>query len=161
MKDRVKELIHLFQLTKHPEGGYFREVYRSDKTVKIDELGNERSSLTDIYFLLTQTDISRFHRLKHDEVWHFYEGAPLTLMELKPDSLDISEVIIGSPGPLLAYKHCVKGSNWQSAYSHGPYSFVGCTVGPGFNFDDFEMMTHYKETMTAVLSKYPKLEKYM
>jgi len=161
MIDRAKELIEVFQLSKHPEGGYFREVYRSEGKVKIDAQGNERNWLTDIYFLLTGKDISRFHRVKHDEIWHFYEGAPLTLTEIHPDSLDINGVTIGLSGPLLTYKHCVKGNVWQSAYSHGPYSFVGCTVGPGFDMDDFEMLTQNKKIMTAVLAKYPDLQKYM
>ncbi|MCJ7773008.1 MAG: cupin domain-containing protein [Desulfobacterales bacterium] len=151
----------MFQLSKHPEGGYFREVYRFEKKAKIDTFGNERSLLTDIYFLLTEKDISRFHRLKHDEIWHFYEGAPVTLTEIQPNSLDINKVTIGSPGPLLTYKHCVEKNLWQSAYSHGQYSLVGCTVCPGFEFEDFEMMANYTEIMTSVLSKYPELEQYM
>jgi len=161
MVDRSKELIKLFQLSKHPEGGYFREVYRSDKIGKIDTYGNKRNWMTGIYFLLTENDISRFHRIKHDEIWHFYEGAPVTLTEIHPDSLDINTVTIGQPGPLLTYTHCVKGNVWQSAYSHGPYSLIGCTVGPGFEFEDFEMMNQCKEAKASILSKYPELEKYI
>jgi len=161
MDKRAKELIDVFHLMEHPEGGYFREVYRSDQKIKIDALGNERSWLTDIYFLLTENDISRFHRVKHDEIWNFYEGAPITLIEIHPSSLDINEVTIGSPGPLLTYKHCVKGNIWQAAYSHGRYSFVGCTVSPGFEYDDFQMMTDCKEVKIAVLAKYPELEEYI
>ncbi|MBW1849525.1 MAG: cupin domain-containing protein [Deltaproteobacteria bacterium] len=161
MMNRAKELIELFQLSKHPEGGYFREVYRSEKKGKIDSYGNERNWMTDIFFLLTENDISRFHRLKHDEIWHFYEGSPITLTEIHQDSLDINTVTLGQPAPLLTYTYCVKGNNWQSAYSRGPYSFIGCTVGPGFEFEDFEMMAQCKEVKAAVLSKYPELGKYM
>jgi predicted cupin superfamily sugar epimerase len=161
MIDRAKELIELFQLSKHPEGGYFREVYRSEKKGKIDTHGNERSWLTGIYFLLIENDISRFHRVKHDEIWHFYEGAPLALTEIHPESLDIKTITLGQRGPLLTYTHCVKGSFWQSAYSDGPYSFVGCNVSPGFEFKDFEMMADRKEVKTAVMSKYPELKKYI
>lgn len=159
--DRAKKLIELFQLSKHPEGGFFREVYRSEKKGKIDSYGNERNWMTGIYFLLNENDISRFHRIKHDEIWHFYEGAPVTLTEIDPNTLDINVVTIGQPGPLLTYTHCVKGNTWQSAYSHNPYSLIGCTVGPGFEFEDFEMMTHCKEVKAAVVSKYPDLEKYI
>jgi len=68
---------------------------------------------------------------------------------------------MGQPGPLLNYKHCVRGNIWQSARSTGAYSFMGCTVGPGFEFDDFEMMAANPETKTTVISAYPELEKYI
>ena len=161
MTDRAKELINLFQLSKHPEGGYFREVYRSEIKVKTEPSGVKRSGLTDIYFLITENNISRFHRLAHDEIWHFYEGAPITIIDIHPESLNMNRTTLGSPDPLLVYKHCIKGTHWQCAFSNGPYSFVGCTVGPGFEFDDFEMMAHQQQTMTAVLSKYPDVKKYM
>ena len=161
MQRRAKELIELFRLSKHPEGGYFREVYRSEgkSTVTVD--GEQRCWLTDIYFLLTENDISRFHRLRYDEVWHFYEGAPLSLIEIHPVSLDMHTVTIGQPGSFLSYKHHVKANVWQSATSQGPYSLIGCTVGPGFEYDDFEMLDHHDEWKAAVLSKHPDLEKFI
>jgi len=161
MIDRTRELIELFQLAKHPEGGYFREVYRSTNRITIDASGKSRSALTDIYFLLTNNDFSKFHRVRHDEIWHFYEGSPLVLTEINPDTFDMKQITLGERAALLIYKHCVKGNVWQSAYSKGAYSFVGCTVGPGFEFDDFEMMINCKETITPVLSKYPGLRKYV
>ena len=160
MDDRARKLIDTYQLIAHPEGGYFREVYRSEEKIKIDDTGNERCWLTDIYFLLTKNDISRFHRIKHDEIWHFYEGAPLLLIEIHPNTLDIKETTISSSGPSPVYKHCIKGDTWQAAHSKGNYSFVGCTVGPGFEFSDFEMLDDNKEIKASILSKHPNLEKF-
>lgn len=161
MITRAKELIQQFNLSKHPEGGYFREVYRSKNNCTIGPSGDVKSWLTDIYFLLTGNDISRFHRVKHDEIWHFYEGDPLVLTEIYPVSMEIHTITIGQPGPSLNYKHCVKGSTWQSAYTIGEYSFVGCTVGPGFEFVDFEMLANNNTIKTTILSKYPELEKFI
>lgn len=159
MNKRAKELIKRFNLIQHPEGGYFREVYRSEKKGMIDAQGNLRSWMTDIYFLLTQQDISRFHRVEYDEIWHFYEGAPVIITEIQPDTLDRNETILGRSD--LAYKHCIRGNNWQSARSLGKYSLVGCTMSPGFEFDNLEIMAGDKDIATSILRKYPDLGKYI
>lgn len=161
MIKRAKELIQRFNLSKHPEGGYFLEVYRSQNKCTIHPSGDVRSWLTDIYFLLTQNDISRFHRIKHDEIWHFYEGAPLALTEIDPIAMEIDTITIGQTGSSLNYKHCVQAGIWQSARSMGEYSFVGCTVGPGFEFDDFEMLSDNQDMIETILMKYPFMDKYI
>ena len=78
---RRRELIDALGLVPHPEGGFFREIHRTAATVISPSCGLPRNCLTDIYFLLAAGQESRFHRVLHDELWHFYEGAPLQLFE--------------------------------------------------------------------------------
>ena len=85
----AREWIDRLHLRKHPEGGYYRETYRSEERIAREHLperfSGERAYSTAIYFLLERDDFSALHRLKQDEVWHFYEGAPLTVHVLSPD----------------------------------------------------------------------------
>jgi predicted cupin superfamily sugar epimerase len=133
----AEELISLLDLEPHPEGGYYRETYRSSTSVASPSHGESRNAVTDIYFLLTNGQVSRFHRVCHDEIWHFYSGSPLRLLVW--DGAAVKETIIGEPaGP---FKHVVVGGEWQAAESLGEYSLVGCTVAPGFDFADFQFLT--------------------
>ncbi|MCG8633019.1 MAG: cupin domain-containing protein [Desulfobacterales bacterium] len=128
----MEELIKRYDLSPHPEGGYFKEVYRSALKVVSPETGSPRHAVTQIYFLLAAGQVSRFHRVAHDEIWHFYEGAPLTL--IRYDGKTVSSRIIG-PGE--DYTAVIPGNVWQAAESTGAYTLVGCTVAPGFDFSDF------------------------
>ena len=133
----VAEIVEKYGLQEHPEGGYYREVYRSEATVGSPAVAEQRNAVTDIYFLLAAGQISRFHAVLHDEIWHFYGGAPLVLIELAGD-----KVLEFKLGNRLGdeFKHTVKGGTYQAAYSTGEYSLVGCTVAPGFDFRDFRFL---------------------
>jgi predicted cupin superfamily sugar epimerase len=157
MNKRAQKLIHLLKLTPHPEGGYYRETYRSEKQVKSPQNGQLRDAVTDIYFLLVAGQISRFHQVLHDEIWHFYEGDPLELVELKSANLEITKTVLGGGKDQVNYKHCIKGGNWQAAHSLGEYSLAGCTVAPGFDFSDFTLLKDDWDLSSAVLKKYPEL----
>jgi predicted cupin superfamily sugar epimerase len=157
MKNRVLSLIDSLELSPHPEGGYYKEVYRSATTVHSPHVGENRNALTDIYFLLLSGQVSRLHRVLHDEIWHFYEGTPLLLVEIEAEGFEMQEVRLESCGPLPRYKHCIRGGNWQAAYSTGEYSLVGCTVAPGFDFADFEFLSENAAQRAIVLEKFPKL----
>ena len=161
MKNRALSLIDSLELSPHPEGGYYKEVYRSATTVHSPHAGGNRNALTDIYFLLLSGQISRLHRVLHDEVWHFYEGAPLCLVEIEAEGFQIRDVRLESCGPLPRYKHCIRGGNWQAAYSSGEYSLVGCTVAPGFDFTDFEFLSENAAEKAAVLEKFPEVKPYV
>jgi predicted cupin superfamily sugar epimerase len=105
-------------------------VFKSPERVTRIADGANRSALTTIYFLLVEGTFSAWLRVRSDEVWHFYEGDPLELS------------IRGEEPVILGFErrtHVVPAYAWQSARSLGVYTFVGCTVGPGFEFDDFEM----------------------
>ena len=89
MNKRAEELINILELSPHPEGGYYKEVYRSKSELSSPKNNKVRNAVTDIYFLLVSGQISRFHKVIHDEIWNFYEGAPLELIEIEPDTLEI------------------------------------------------------------------------
>ncbi len=130
-------LIDRFQLSPHPEGGFYREVYRSTLSVRSSVMNDTRPAATHIYFLLLEGQVSRFHRVAHDELWHFYEGAPLRLVTY--DGLDVHQTVIGAEGePHVAV---VGGGIYQAAESTGTHSLVGCTVAPGFAFEDFSFLS--------------------
>lgn len=143
MKSRIEELTKTLNLKPHPEGGYYTEVYRSDGFIEMDEdeFPDGRHYCTSIYYLLESGDQSQFHRIKSDEVWHHYEGSSITIHL-------ISET--GSYRKLKVGKNLNKGEKPQQTVPAGywfgvtvnePDSYVlcGCTVSPGFDFDDFEM----------------------
>ena len=132
----MEKLINRYGLTPHPEGGYFKEIYRSKQRVRSEIITETRNAVTHIYFLLKKGQISRFHRVVHDEIWNFYEGDPLQLIQF--DTNGIKEVTIG-PG-CETYVTIVPGNTWQAAATTGRYSLVGCTVAPGFDFADFSFL---------------------
>jgi predicted cupin superfamily sugar epimerase len=135
MHDRARDLIRELGLEPHPEGGYFREVFRSSQTVKPMDERAARSALTAIYFLLVKGQHSRWHRVASDEAWNFYEGDPL-VVDWIDDRDGVHEEVLKNGRPLCV----VPAGCWQAAQSRGEYSFVGCTVVPGFDFQDFEMI---------------------
>jgi uncharacterized protein len=132
-------------LTPHPEGGYFREIYRSDETLAGEALpgryGGGRPFSTSIYFLLKSGQPSRFHRLRSDEVWHFYEGGPLRIHILKKDGRYEAMDLGRDPGAGLAFQAIVPRGSWFGAEVIGPDSFslIGCTIAPGFDYADFAL----------------------
>jgi hypothetical protein len=138
----MKQLIDRYGLTPHPEGGYFKEIYRSRQRVRSAIVTETRNAVTHIYFLLKKGQISRFHRVVHDEIWNFYEGDPLQLIQF---DTGIKEETIG-PG-CEAYVTIVPGNTWQAAATTGRYSLVGCTVAPGFDFTDFSFLRDTPEEL--------------
>lgn len=126
---RAQELIETLALAPHPEGGWYRQVFKSDQRVVRQHDRADRSALTTIYFLLVEGTWSAWHHVKSDEVWHFYEGDPLELLTHGTVTrLDENNRV-----------HVIRAGKWQAARPLGAYTLVGCTVGPGFEFDDFEM----------------------
>ncbi len=132
-------------LTRHPEGGYFRETYRSAGTIAAAALagvfGGERAFATSIHYLLTGDDFSALHRIKSDELWHFHAGSPLTVHLIGPDG-GYAELRLGSdPGRGEAFQGVVPAGTWFGARVADPggYALVSCTVAPGFDFADFEL----------------------
>ncbi|MFC1925926.1 cupin domain-containing protein [Chloroflexota bacterium] len=161
MYKRAQELIDILGLSPHPEGGYYKEVYRSGSKLSSPVNNEVRNALTDIYFLLVSGQVSRFHKVVHDEIWNFYEGDPLELIEIKPDTLEVSRTVLGDKGCNISYKHCVEGNNWQAACSRGEYSLLGCTVAPGFEFSDFEFLKDNKDLHDRITENNPELSAFM
>lgn len=141
----VADLVARLDLKPHPEGGFYRETYRSPGVVPRAALGpafgGDRAHATAILFLLPAGAKSRLHRIKSDELWHFHLGGPLTVASISPSGA-VSETILGpdlSAGHQL--QHAVPAGSWFGAYPGlgAAFSLVGCTVSPGFDFADFEL----------------------
>lgn len=138
-------IINQLQLTKHPEGGYFKENYRSNGVIHPSSLwkgaDESRNYSTGIYFLLINNQFSAFHKIKQDEMWHHYNGDTL-LLHIIDETGNYKKVKIGkniSDGEFLQY--VVPANCWFASEVLQKNSFVlcGCTVSPGFDFKDFEM----------------------
>ena len=172
----VQQIKDKFELLPHPEGGFYKETYRSSETIQC--LYGERVCGTAIYFLITPGSVSRFHRIRADETWHFYLGGPMTVVELCPpsagddnsnsnssnnnSSADNTGSVIARcttlgqdvlRGELVQYT--VRAGTWFGSFPNEgtDYSFVGCTVSPGFEFRDFELGSRAK-----LLREFPNIK---
>lgn len=154
----VDELVKTYDLQPHPEGGYYKETYRAAEAIPAKALpqhGGDRSYSTGIYFLLPEGSSSKLHRIKSDEMWHFYLGDPMTLVQISPDG-KVEKITLGhnvKSGQKV--QHTVPAGYWFGAYPNrgSRFSFVGCTVAPGFDFADFEMGNRER-----LLNEYPRAE---
>src|SRR5688572_16952553 len=155
MNARARDLISRLELARHPEGGYFREVHRSRARVRRSDTTSDRAALTTIYFLLPEGEVSRWHRVASDEVWHFYEGAALELFTTDADFATVARRLVGPLDTGTAPVHVVEAGEWQAARSAGPYTLVGCTVAPGFEFADFEMLEAGSEEIERITARHP------
>ena len=151
-----------FNMQPHPEGGYFAETYRSAETVSQSALpgrfGGNRSFGTAIYFLLESHHISALHRIQSDEIWHFYAGGPLEIFVIYPDKALTIIRLGNNPEQDEVYQAVVPAGCWfgskpvvDANVDGTGFSFVGCTVAPGFDFADFEMADR-----TALLAEFPE-----
>lgn len=137
----AEQLIRCLNLQPlHLEGGYFAETYRSPLQFYPPGFTTDRVASTAIFYLLTQNTCSRLHRLRSDEVWHFYLGDPVELVQLPPVG-DGRILTLGQD--LLNGQVCqslVPAGTWQGArlVQDGQWALLGCTVAPGFEFADFE-----------------------
>jgi predicted cupin superfamily sugar epimerase len=142
---KKEELIEKLDLQKHPEGGYFTETYRSNISISGEHLPSEfhsdRNVSTCIYFMLTSNEFSAFHKVNQDEAWHFYLGERITLHMISLTG-EYSKVLIGNDfSKNETPQFVVPAQYWFAAEIETPkaYALVGCTVAPGFDFEDFEL----------------------
>lgn len=141
-RQMVTELVRRFGLQPHPEGGYYRETYRSGHDVRRLDPEAVRSASTAIYYLLDGGAYSAWHRIASDELWHFHAGDPLLVHVLE----DEGRVVTHRLGNALqladgVFQAVVPKGRWFAAEPARPggFSFVGCTVAPGFEFSEFEL----------------------
>jgi predicted cupin superfamily sugar epimerase len=128
------EIIERLGLEPHPEGGHYRETWRADASE------GERAAGTAIYFLLRQGEVSHWHRVDSAEIWHHYAGAPLELTIAAADGGPAGTHVLGPElGAGARPQVIVPPGAWQSARTLGPWTLVGCTVSPGFDFATFEL----------------------
>jgi uncharacterized protein len=145
MSKSAQYWIHELNLIPHPEGGYYRETYRSELSIALEALPPQftgpRLVSTAIYFLLEGNNFSAFHRLWSDELWHFYAGSPIIVHVIDPEGAH-SEIQLGDdPDAGDVLQAAVKAGRWFASRVRDSKTFAlaGCTVAPGFDFADFEL----------------------
>ncbi|MGB5849316.1 MAG: cupin domain-containing protein [Ignavibacteriaceae bacterium] len=145
MSPDAQKYIEKLQLKPHPEGGYFKEIYRAGEMILPEHLPkrykSSRNFSTSIYFLLEGNQVSNFHRLKSDEQWHFYDGSSIALYVIDERG-NLNKILLGrnvESGESL--QTVIKQNSWFAAELSDKTSFalIGCTVTPGFDFSDFEL----------------------
>ena len=152
-----KTIVEKLELQPHPEGGYFKEIYRSNEIIKNSGLperfAGDRNFGTSIYYLLEKEQFSTFHKLKSDETWHFYYGSSLLLHAIDENG-NYTKIILGNDltnGEIFQYT--VLRNCWFAAEvaDKNSFSLIGATVAPGFDFSDFEMGKR-----DELISKFPE-----
>jgi len=146
MHPDARSIVEALGLVPHPEGGFYREAFRS--TIRVGAAPRERAASTAIYFLLAEGTFSALHRVRSDEVWHHYDGGPLELHTIDAAGAHAVSIL----GRRLALgerpQRVVPAGVWQAALPVGQFALCGCTVAPGFEFADFEMRT--REHLTGL-----------
>lgn len=155
MNPHAQHLIELLELLPHPEGGYYRETYRSGQLVTAD--GQQRPALTTIYYLMLAGDHSRWHAVDADEIWHFYQGTPLELFCAPPDLGWCNMLCLGPNDNRTQSVHVIPKGCWQAARTTGDYTLVGCTVAPGFRFSGFQFLADLPDRAAALQALAPDL----
>ena len=148
MDARAEQLIRDLGLQPHPEGGHYAEVHRSP-------------AVTTIYFLLAGDEKSRWHRIASEEIWHYYEGAPLELLQLRPDGTELDRMVLGPWSGRQQPVHIVPANHWQAARSRGAFTLVGCTVAPAFQFAHFSLLKDSPALAAAVSRTHPAVAQFV
>ncbi len=153
----VEDWVRQLDLLPHPEGGYYKEIIKAERQAE----GQTRPAYTSIYFLLTDDNISHFHRIDADEIWYYHYGHTLTVHMIHPDgqyeAVDIGPDV--TKGEVL--QHVVPAGTIfaSSIKAEKGYALVGCMCQPGFMFDHFEMFDQAELNkayphLTEVITKY-------
>lgn len=142
------------EMMEHPEGGRYFEVYRSK--VQVTEKNRSRPAITHIYFSLNGNEVSRFHKVENDEIWNLYEGEGILLYIWNPDTeqLEITEL----SEEKREYCCVVQSGFWQAAKPKNGKVLVGCSVAPGFEFEDFELIDPKGKVASQILQSFPHVE---
>jgi predicted cupin superfamily sugar epimerase len=158
--NKIEELINHYKLLPHPEGGFFRQTYAAAEQISKEALPERfegsRSFSTAIYFLLPHGNFSAFHRIKSDEVWHFYEGSPLNIHVIHSNGQYECLKLGSNLNNGESYQLVVPANAWfasEPVGEPGSFALVGCTVAPGFDFSDFELAEAEK-----LVEQYPSHE---
>ena len=147
------------QLIRHIEGGWYRQVYKSElvlpRSVLTPAHKDMRSAATSIYFLLESGDFSGFHRIASDELWHFYDGNGLVIYEIKPGGSLVKHLLGKDIEEGESFQVLVPAGSWFASRVEvaDGFALCGCTVAPGFDYEDFEMADRKQLT-----NEYPEHE---
>jgi len=141
----IAQLINKYELLPHPEGGWYKETFRSNEMIAADQLSKrfsgERVMSTAIYFLLEKGNFSAFHRIQSDECWHFYAGQTLEIFVIDENGVLLVTRLGNNIEAGECFQYVVPANLWFASRpaDTSTFSFVGCTVAPGFDFADFEL----------------------
>ena len=152
-----EKIIELLDLSKHDEGGYFRQTYKSDFIVQPQQESYTRSSATHIYYFLSRGMHSKFHKVKHDEIWNLYDGEGIKLHIYDDKNYKADEIILSKQD--LDFHTVVHGDLWQAAEPVGDFVLVGCTVAPGWELEDEEYLSDYQEIIDKLIKLQPDLKR--
>ncbi|MFN5620642.1 MAG: cupin domain-containing protein [Flavobacteriales bacterium] len=135
--DYIKKL----NLLPHPEGGYYRETFRSGVTQDFEGFDGPRQLSTSIFFLLEAPQVSSLHRIKSDEIWYYHDGGNLEIIELDADGKENVTLLGKDLDSGATLQHVVAAGKWFGARlpEGSAFCLVGCQVSPGFDFRDFEL----------------------
>ncbi len=159
MKYGAADWIERFEMNPHPEGGYYKEVYRSETVIPAEALpacfGASRNCCTSIYYLLERGNFSAFHRMRQDEIWHVYDGGPIRIHLLLDGGASQGMLLGRTPERDGVPQGVVPGGCWFAAepVEEADFVLVGCTVSPGFDFADFELARR-----VDLIASYPEQE---
>jgi predicted cupin superfamily sugar epimerase len=155
----AKEIINLLDLKPLPdEGGYYKENYRSQGIIPTQLLPNHignHTYCTSIYYLITPTEFSHLHRLRTDELYHFYAGDPVDMIHITPEG-ELKKILIGARISSKVQPQVLAPAGvWQGSrlVDGGKWALLGCTMAPGFEFSDFEL-----GKFETLVKKYPQHE---
>lgn len=152
MHPRPEALIRELALRPHPEGGWFAELFRSERLVDPLDGRARRPGLTGIWFLMLAGQKSAWHVVDSDEIWIHFEGAPIRLWTFDPASGALDGATLGPLAAGAAPQRVVRAGIWQAAEPMGEYSLSGACVGPGFDFADFRLLAdepHIRKQLEA------------
>jgi len=155
---RAAELIASLQLLPHPEGGWYRELFRSPHAVQPTDGRPSRSALTTIDFVLQRGQFSAWHRVRSDEVWHLLEGEGLDLWLLPPQGGPLQQMRLSAT---TVRRHVVPADWWQAAEPVHAFAYVGATVGPGFDFADFTFGRQSTQLQSDLQQHAPSLQRLL
>jgi predicted cupin superfamily sugar epimerase len=133
MEDAANRVIHQFNLEPHPEGGWYREIFRSPHRVKAED--GPRNAMTVIHYMLAKGMFSAWHRVDADEAWFFSDGSPIEQFIAAPDFSSCVRRRLIDHTPVSV----VPAGWWQASFTEGSWALAQCAVAPGFEFSGFEL----------------------
>jgi len=156
--NRALQLVQELGLEPHPEGGWYREIFRASETVIPADGRGERAAMSVIYYALAEAQISRWHSVRADEQWTLLDGDALELTVLDPATFRAAPFRLERGGHATTV---VPGGAWQTARPLGAFALVACTVGPGFDFADFRFMADDAQARERLRRESPALARFL
>ena len=154
-----EKIVKKLNLSKHPEGGYYRQTYKSDLIVRPQKGSYTRSCATHIYYFLSRGMNSKFHKVKHDEIWNLYDGEGVKLHIYDDKDNKVDEQILSKSH--FKFHTIVHGNLWQAAEPIGDFVLVGCTVAPGWELEDEAYLSDHPEIIEKLIELRPDLMRFI